>query len=145
MSTIQKPDPFLPAYIVEKQMHPDTRIVLRAYQKKMVDRIDAIVELAHGQRELVTSEHDWKIVEELMKFFAAEWPHEWSEFKTSIPDIRSSRNDKGYSESKEIMYVGAIPPRLMKMIKAIFPMQQWDKKFTSKFVKRFKLFKVGGA
>ncbi len=145
MSMIQKPDQHLASYIYQKQTDPDSKILLRVYQKHIVDAIDRIVEMAHGQRESVTSENDWKVVEELLRFFARQWPNEFNNFKNAIPDIRSSRREKGYSESKEIMYIGSIPPRFMKLVKAIFPTQQWDKKFINKLVKRFPLFKIGGA
>lgn len=144
MSIIKGLDQHLQNYIVYKELHPDSQLVLRAFKKQTVDRVDRIIELAHGQRDFVTSENDWKIVEELILFFAAQWPNEFLEFKQSIPEIRQSRNSGGYSDSREMVYVGAIPPRLMKLVKAIFPAQQWDKKFVNKFVKRFKLFKVGG-
>ena len=145
MSNIIKPDQHLATYVYEKQTNPRARLVWRSYQRKIVDAIDRIVELAHGERDCVKSDNDWRIVESLLKFFADEWPDEFNDLKSSIPDIRSSRRDGGYSESKEIKYVGAIPPRFMKMVKAIFPAQQWDKKFVNKFVKKFPLFKVGGA
>lgn len=120
--------------------------MLRAYKRDVVETVDSIVELAHGQRDFIKSENDWKVVEELLKFWAKKWPHEYIEFKQSVADIRETRADGGYSKSKEIKYVGALPSqRFMKMIKAIFPAQQWDKTFTQKFVNKFPLFKVGGA
>ncbi len=143
MNTIVTIDPYESFYAAAKQIDPDAQIVLRQYQRRIVERIDHIVELAHGQRDSIASERDWKIFEELFIFFAEEWPAEYAEFKSSIPDIRTSRNDKGYSKSREMKYVGAIPPRLMRLTKAIFPSQQWDKKFVNKLVKRFPLFKVG--
>lgn len=146
MSTIQRPDQHLANYIFEKQTNPDAKIMLRAFERRVVDTVDRIIELAHGQRDLITSESDWKVVEELLKFWAMQWPQEYIEFKGSIRNIRETRRDGGYSTSKEIKYVGALPSqRFMKMMKAIFPGQQWDKKFTQKFVNRFPLFKVGGA
>lgn len=140
---IYKPDQYIDLYALEKANNPDARIVLKSYQRRIVDAVDRIVELAHGQRDEVKSESDWVIVEELLKFFAKQWPNEWSEFKSAIPDIRSLKGE-GYSQSREILHVGSVPPRFMKLMKAIFPKQQWNKNFTSKFVKRFPLFKVGG-
>lgn len=146
MNRIIKPDPYIGLYKAEKLMNPQTKIMLRQFERSLVEEVDSIVELAHGERDAVTTESDWKVFEELMKFWAKRWPEEYYEFKEVVKDIRETRNDGGYSASKEIRYVGALPSqRFMKMVKAIFPMQQWDKKFTSKFVKRFPLFKVGGA
>ena len=142
---IIKQDQHLANYVYEKQVNPDAKLVWKAYERRLVDAVDHIIELAHGQRDYVQTENDWKVVEELFVFFAKEWPNEYRDFKTAIPDIRSSRGEGGYSESREIKYVGAIPPRFAKMLKAIFPAQQWDKSFVSKFVKRLPIFKVGGA
>ncbi len=133
-------------YVYEKETNPNSVIMMRQFQKQVVDAVDRIVELAHGQRDLVKTDNDWKVVEELMGFWAKQWPHEYMEFKSAVDDIRETRNEGGYSSTKEIKYVGALPSqRFMKMLKAIFPAQQWDKKFSNKFVKRFPLFKVGGA
>jgi hypothetical protein len=146
MSNIIKPDQHLATYIYEKQTNPDAQIVLRQYQREVVEMVDSIVELAHGERDFVKSENDWKVFEELLIFWMKQWPEEYIEFKDAIKDIRETRGTGGYSKSKEIKYVGALPSqRFMKMVKAIFPAQQWDKKFTQKFVNRFPLFKVGGA
>jgi len=146
MGIIHKPDPYMGFYKAEKIMNPQTKIMLRQFERSLVEEVDTIVELAHGERDAVTTESDWRVFEELMKFWAKRWPNEYLEFKSTVSDIRETRNDGGYSQSKEIRYVGALPSqRFMKMVKAIFPMQQWDKKFTSKFVKRFPLFKIGGA
>lgn len=142
MNTIQRPDQHLASYIHLKQVNPDAKIVWRKYQKRLVDTIDRIVELAHGQRDEIKSEKDWKIVEELFSFFAKEWPNEYADFRNAIPKIREAKGT-GYSKSREILHVGSIPPRFARMIRAIFPAQEWNKKFVSKFVKRFPLFKVG--
>ncbi len=144
MTKIIKPDQHLATYIYEKTVNPEANLVWKTYQKRLVDKVDRIVELAHGQRDLVKNEEDWKIVEVLVDFFANEWPNEFNEFKKSIPDIRHSRRLNGYSKDKEIKYVGAIPVKLMRIVKAIFPDQEWDKEFLYKFIKRFPLFKIGG-
>lgn len=142
--SIIKPDQHLAAYIYEKETNPDAQIVLRQYERRIVERIDAIVELAHGERDTITTDNDWRVFEELIRFFAEEWPNEFEDFKTAIPGIRELKGD-GYSQTREIKHVGSLPPRLMRITKSIFPSQQWDKKFTGKLVKRFPLFKVGSA
>lgn len=146
MSNIQRPDQHLATYVTEKMLNPDSQFVVRAFEREVVDTVDAIVELAHGERDFVRTDSDWRVFEELLKFWAKRWPDEYMEFKSAVSDIRATRNSGGYSQSKEIKYVGALPSqRFMKMVKSIFPAQQWDKKFTNKFVKKFPLFKVGGA
>lgn len=142
--SILKPDPYEDFYAAHKQVHPDDRLEVRAFNRRLVEQVDAIVELAHGERDFISSESDWQIAEKLVDFWAREWPQEFAEFKSAIPEIRESKRDGGYSETGEIQHVGSMPGRLMSLIKAIYPLQQWDKKFTTKFMKRFKLFKVAG-
>ena len=143
---ILKPDPFLPMYVYEKEINPNSVILMRQFQKQVVDAVDRIVELAHGQRDFIKTESDWKVVEEMLGFWAKQWPEEYMEFRAAVVDIRETRNKGGYSSTKEIKYVGALPSlRFQRMLKAVFPAQQWDKKFSNKFVKKFPLFKVGNA
>ena len=138
------PDPYLSQYVYAKATNPKFKLVWKQYQKKLVDRVDHIVELAQGNRDVVKSLKDWEIVGELFKFFADEWPAEYQEFRKTIPDIRRSRRAGGYSESRETRYVGALPPRFMRMLKAVFPQQQFDKSFANKLVRKIPLLKVGG-
>jgi hypothetical protein len=137
-------DPYLDHYIYEKTADPTANIVWKQFQKHLVDRTNRIVELARGNRDVIKSSSDWTVLEELVKFWGEEFPQEYQEFKASIPDIRSSRNAGGYSKTKEIKYLGALPPRLIKMIRVIFPFQQFDKAFMYKLIRKFPLFKVGG-
>lgn len=136
-------DKYIPLYTYEKTQHPDKKMVWREYRKKDIIDVDAIIELA-GNRETVKTEKDWVIVERLLLFFKERWPNEFIEFRSAIPSIRKTRNSRGYSKSKEIMYVGAMPQRFMRLLKVIFPYQQFDKKFINKLVKRIPLFRVAG-
>ena len=137
-------DPYIDHYIYEKTTDPTANIVWKQYQKRLVDRTNKIIELAHGERDVVKSQSDWTVLEELARFWADEFPQEYQEFKASIPDIRGSRNDGGYSKSREMKYLGALPPRFIKMIRVIFPFQQFDKSFMYKLIKKFPMFKIGG-
>lgn len=144
MDTLETPDPYISHYIYEKTVNPQAKLYWKAYRKRQVDMANKIVELAHGEREVVKSGKDWEIVGELLKFFATEWPGEYKQFESTIPDIRASRRAGGYSESGEIRYVGALPLRFMKMIQVIFPFQQFDKQFVNNLVKRIPVLRVGG-
>lgn len=144
MSTVTKADPYLDHYAYELATDPKAKIVFKQYEKKLVDRTDHIIQMAQGERDEVKSAKDWEIIGELVKFFADEFSDEWDEFVKSLPDIRSSRNEGGYSSTREIKYLGALPQRLIKMIKVIFPFQQFDKKFMYKLIRKFPVFQVGG-
>jgi hypothetical protein len=145
--TIQTVDPYLPHYIYEKMQDPTTPIVWRQYSKKMVDAVDHIVELSRGKRETIKTSEDWKILTELVNFWADFWPSEFKEFRSQIIDIRQSRARRdGYSAQKGkggVRYLAAMPPRLMKLIKSIFPFQQFDRIFMDKLNKNIPIFKVG--
>ncbi|MCK9371329.1 hypothetical protein M0R04_15555 [Candidatus Dojkabacteria bacterium] len=144
MGAIQQPDPFIDQYIYEKATDPSAKIVWKQYQKKLVDRTDHIIQMAHGNRDVVKSSDDWAIVEELVNFWADEFPQEYQDFKSQIPDIRASRNAGGYSSTREIKYLGALPQRFIKMIQIIFPYQQFNKEFMYKLIRKFPGFKIGG-
>ena len=117
----------------------------RQFRRDDVAEVDKLIELAGDAREDVKTESDWRLVEIIAQFFMQRWPNEFTEFYKTIPQIRDTRRSKGYSSTKEIKYVGALPFRLMKLIQIIFPYQQFDKKFVYRLVKRIPLLKVGGA
>ena len=131
-------------YAFEKMQHPEQVMVLRAFKRKDVDDVERLVQISRGNREKVESESDWAVLTELVNFYVERWPDEWTEFHKSMPDIRGTRRGGGYSESKEMKYLAAIPLRLERLIKAVFPLNQFNKDFSNKFVRRFKVFKVGG-
>lgn len=119
---------------------------MRAFREADVEAVDKIVELSRG-REDVKTESDWKVVLAIVEFYIRRWPHEWMEFRNTVPDIRNTRNTSGkhgYSQSKEIKYLAAIPLRLERLVKICFPMNQVNKKFMYEFIRRFKAFQVAG-
>lgn len=144
MTNILKTDPYMEFYAAHKVMNPEDRLMLRAFRVQDVEDVDKLVQLSRGKRETVKTESDWHVLSELIVFYIQRWPQEWMEFRNTMPDIRKSRNARGYSKSKEIKYVASIPLRLERLIKAIFPMNQFNKKFSYEFIRRFKVFQVGG-
>lgn len=134
-------DPYDTLYAFEASL--GTPVKKRVFRKSDVTAVDRLLEEV-GCRQAVSSESDWVALERVLEFYWKAWPGEAKQFHSTIPDIRHTRNSGGYSKSREIKYVGAVPVRLNKLIKVIFPSQQWDKRFVNAFVKRFKLFKVGG-
>lgn len=144
MGKVIKIDPYIQHYVYEKQADPSAKIVWKQFEKSVVDDVDHILEMARGERDYVKTQNDWEIFSELLNFFARRWPEEYTEFVDSVKQIRQARRAGGYSESKEIMYVGTMPLRLMKMVKIIFPAQQFDKKFIWKMIRKFPVFKVAG-
>ena len=138
MTNLQTVDPYAPFYNVGGFDE------VRLYKKEDVEAVDYLVKIAHGKRTTVSTLKDWEIVAKLFEFWTRKWPHEWNEFGESIKDIRATRAKKdGKSKSGEIKYVGALPPRFMKLIKIIFPEQQFNKKFVYQLTSRIKIIKVG--
>lgn len=120
----------------------------KLYPKPAVDIVDGLVRLTRGRGgDTVTTEYDWKLVEDLVNFWVQQYPKEAKEFFTSVSGIREAREgNKGYSTSKEMQYIASFPSdmRLIKIIRIYFPYQQFDKKFMTKFIRRFPKFKIGG-
>ena len=141
---IVKPDTFLLFYKLEKEQNPDSKLYWLAMRRKDIEDVDRLVELSHGNRENIKSAEDWKILEEVLAFFVRRWPEEFAQFKTTIPKIRASRKPGGYSDSKEMMYVASLPPRLERLIKSVFPHQQFNKTFIYKLISKYKIFRIGG-
>jgi len=141
---IIKPDPYMEFYATHKALHPEQPMVLRAFRKQDVEEVDALLALSRGNREAVKTDSDWQVLNELIVFYIRRWPSEWMEFRKTMPGIRQTRGSGGYSASREIRYVASIPLRLERLIKAIFPKNQFSKKFTSEFIRRYKAFQVGG-
>ena len=139
---IQTVDPFISIYAYEKQTKPEKTLVWRQFKEKDVKDVDRLVELSHGNRDVIKTQKDWEIFGDLVTFYAERWPQEFNEFRQTIKDVRSSRKKDAYSESKEILYVGSLPLRFMRIVKAIFPMQEFNKKFIWNMIKRFPIFKI---
>jgi hypothetical protein len=144
MTNIVKSDPYMEFYATHKALHPEERIMLRAFRQRDLDDVDYLVKISRGNRETVKTEDDWNVLANIVIFYIKRWPQEWAEFRSSIPDIRQTRGKGGYSQSREMKYLAAIPLRLERLIKAVFPMNQVNKKFSNEFIRRFKVFQIGG-
>jgi hypothetical protein len=140
---IIKPDSFLAYYAFEKKVNPQKKLWWMKVRRKDVEDIDSLVELSHN-RDSVETQKDWDVIEALLKFFIVRWPIEFAEFKKTVPQIRSTRRRGGYTENKEMMYLASLPPRFERLIKAVFPRQQFDKEFIYKLIRKYKIFSVGG-
>jgi len=138
------PDQYEPFYIHEKRTNPDSKLYWLQMRKGDVEDVDHLVKISRGKRDRCITENDWSVLEEVFDFFAKRWPSEYQEFKKVIPDIRSTRRAGGLSESGGIKYLAALPPRLERLIKTVFPMQQFNRMFMDKLMRRFRLVKVGG-
>lgn len=145
MTKIVQTDPYMEFYAAHKQLNPQDRIMLRAFRKSDVEDVDELVRISRGNRQTVKTQADWEVVENIIRFYIKRWPQDWAEFARSMPDIRQSRNPGGMSKSKNMVYLAAIPLRLERLIKIIFPFNQVNSKFSHELIRRFgKGFQVGG-
>lgn len=136
---ITTPDPLVDLYRFEETEN-NTPVEFKWHRKSDVEFADRII--AFGKRDTVKTEEDWGVISELFKFFIKRFPAEWADFEKNINDVRRSRNPGGYSKTKEIQYLASIPLRFERMIRTVFPFQQFDKKFVNSLVKRYKILKV---
>ncbi len=141
---IIKPDPHLARYVFEKQQNPDRKLWWLAVKRRDLEDVDRLVEISHGNRESIKTSQDWQVLDELLKFFAYRWPTEFKDFIEAMPKIKESRNPGGYSKNKEMMYLAALPPRLEGLIKTLFPLQEFNKDFMYKLIRKYRIFRVGG-
>jgi hypothetical protein len=144
---IQTKDPYLELYAYEKMKNPSKRIVFRAYNRRVVDGIDWLEREIGMSRDKVETSDDWMAISKILEFWSRTWPNEWSDYVKSMREIRATRARKdGYSKEKGVKgmrYLGALPPRLMRLIKVYFPYQQWNREFVDKFTNNIKISKVG--
>ncbi len=142
MNQIYQPDPYLPVYELEKQKDPTRNFVYRQFRDDDVKFVDMLVEQSLACNKKVVNDKDWDLVKSAFTHFANRWPEEFKEFKESVDLIRRTRNAKGYSKTKEIQYVGALPMRFERILKICFPENELNKEFLWKLVKKMPIFKV---
>lgn len=147
MKSIKTVDPFVPLYEFEKMRDPSFDYVMKPVKRADIEAVDYLNKIAGGQHSTVETVSDWGIVAKILEFWCRRWPSEWQEFAKSMSEIRATRARKdGYSREQGrhgVRYLGAIPLRLMRLIKVIFPDQQWNREFTDKFTNNIKITKVG--
>lgn len=128
-----------------KELLQNPQVNQRLFRQEDVEAADLILKKSGYNRTAVESESDWQVIDMIVSFFSLRWPEEAQEFQQTLRDVKASRKPKGDSDSKEMRYLTALPIRLTKLIKAVFPFQQFDKKFMYKFLKKYPVLKVGGS
>ena len=114
-----------------------------AVGKSDIEAIDYLIKISKGAKSVKTASA-WGVVAKVFEFWTRRWPNEWNEFASSIKDIKATRLRKdGKSKGGGIKYIGALPLRFERLIKAVFPEQKFDKKFVYKLVKNIEIIKVG--
>jgi hypothetical protein len=132
---------------VEDIFHPSEGITNVPYPRSVVEWVDKMIDFKkkHGCNDAVNTEHDWELIEFLYKGWEVIYPEEARLFFDSMSYIRAHTVNHGVSKDKgeaTIQHQLEIPENFYKMFRVMFPYQNWDKKFVTKFINRFKQFKV---
>jgi hypothetical protein len=143
---VEQLDPFMGLYVHEKINDPQVRFMLRQFREQDVRFVDKLISehKSAGGNETVKTDKDWDVLKSAFDYFAKRWPEDYQAYKKAQQDIRTTRGKGGYSQSKEIKYLASLPVRFERIIKRLYPDQQFDKAFMYKLVKRMNIFKVGG-
>lgn len=109
-------------------------------------KVEKIVAMAKGRPTFVDGEKDWEIIWELFVLWYEEYPEEYDHFQKSIAELRANLKDKdGMIKEKgsDLWQIQLeVPMTFHTMIRAIYPDQKWDKKFTREIAKRIPVIKV---
>lgn len=108
-----------------------------------VEFVDMMLNKLGRNAAFVETDKDWELIGDLIRWFIYRFPEESKEFKESLSMIRNTRaNEKGYSKTKEIKYIAILPPRFLRIFQKFYPLQELNKSFMAKFLKKFPLFKI---
>ena len=130
-------------YIEALKQDPSKKLWWLQVKKSDVEAVDYLVKICGGHRESVKTAKDWEVVTTICDFFAKRWPEEFIEFKSTVPDIRHTRRSGGKSTLGTI-YLGALPPRLMKLLGIVFTKIQWNRTFVDNLLRKVPLLKIAG-
>lgn len=118
------------------------------FRKTVVDAVDTIVLCAkkNGSTLYVRNDKDWDTMTMIVRVWRTLFPEHYSIFRKSQEEIRSELLNEHAAAREvggaEIQHVMEIPQMLYQMIKIVFPMQKWDKKFIHDMSVRLPLFKI---
>jgi hypothetical protein len=135
--------PTLPVYQFEKMKNPNFTYQIRKVPKGDFEFVEHIEKITRGATVIRTEMH-WEAVRTIFDFLYRKYPQEFIEFKQAVGTIRRTRGKGGKNKTGEIMYVGAIPPRLHNVIRKCFPEQEFNKAFVWKLVRKLPILKVAG-
>jgi hypothetical protein len=132
---------------MEKKFDPNEGITYHPYPRAIVEWVDKMIDYKKETHcpDHVDGEASWKLLEYLFEGWKVLYPQEAVEFEQSMDFIRRHTVNHGISKDKGeaiIQHQLEVPAGFFKMFRILFPFQNWDKKFVSQLVKRFKQFAV---
>lgn len=132
---------------MDKKFDPNEGITRVPYPKAVVEWIDKMLEFKkiHNCQNIVEGDSEWDLIDYLYKGWQIVYPDESSNFEQSMDFIRRHTVNKGIAKDKGeamIQHQLEVPENFYKMFRVLFPYQNWDKKFVTKFINHFPQFDV---
>lgn len=118
----------------------------KPYERPVVEYVDKLLELRskRGSNLSVQTEGDWAIMDFIYKGWRTLFSEYADGFESQMRTWRAmTLNKMGVAKEGGAMlqHQLEVPEKLYAMIKIVYPMQKWDKKFIKKFSDRFPQFK----
>jgi hypothetical protein len=124
-----------------EKFNPKAGIKYVPFEKEIVTFTDKLLEIANknGSMNTVNHESDWKTVEFMYRGFKILYPQDAGYFEKSVDFYRTAETfNKGVVKGEHgaiLHHMIDLPSPFYRMMKVIFPMQVWDKKFVNKFIR----------
>jgi len=117
------------------------------FERPIVQAVDALVAFAKAKEagKIVEREADWEVMEKIFSLWSTMFPHEYESFAEAQKLTRAhQKNALGTAREGEAMIQHQlnIPKSLYGLIVAIYPLQQFDKKFVAQLAKRMPILKA---
>jgi len=103
----------------------------------LTKRIDRIMETAKSSSGAVQSEADWKAVRLLFELFLQAYPDKALDLYKAVSYLKSQQNDHSFVKVNgdlKFQHQMEVPEKFYMFMKAVYPNQQWDTKFVTKFI-----------
>ena len=122
------------------QIDAASGITYEPFAAHVVLAVDHMVDIAkkNGSKDYVQTSADWATIRELFNLYAKMYPQHYTTFTKGIKEYRQTENAHGIAKDKGeamIQHVLEVPDKFHAMVKTIFPLQKWDRKFTLRLAK----------
>lgn len=121
-------------------MSNDLDIHYEPFDALTVEAVDRIVEIAkkNGSQDYIQTEADWRTVETIYKVFSIMYPETNKDFEKAVKSFRDKSNTHGIGKDGEglVQHTLEVPQPFYQMMKTIFPLQEWDRKFCLKMAQK---------
>lgn len=117
----------------------DLDIHYEPFAANVVMAVDYLVDIAkkNGSKDYVQTSADWDTIRSIFALYAKMYPDHFQEFMKGIKQFRQMEQAHGVGGDKgaRIQHVLEVPDKFHHMVRIIFPLQKWDRKFTLRLAK----------